>query len=382
MKERTNIEALLFEDVLPSGTRTAGIVGSIKKLFSKRRLSNKEKGEFFTQLGVMLQSRISLIRALEILADQSKRERSRTIIASLGEEIRKGNSLAGALASRPEEFDNLFVATAEVGQETGRLPEVLTNLASHLEKMDSLKRKILQALAYPAVVLSVAAGAVTFLMIFIVPTFADMFRSFQVALPSSTLFVLGVSDLVSEYGYYAAALLLACILVIRSIGRTTILKSKVDHYALRLPLIGEMLLKNHVARFCRTLGTLLHAQVSLVEALQVTQRIFLSKEINEEIGTIMNFVKQGRAVAEPLFASKVFPPMVAQMIAVGEETSELDSMLLKVADYYEKEIDTKIEALSSIVEPVIIVFLGVVVAGILIAMYLPMFDLANIAGGQ
>ncbi len=390
MRSESNIELLLAQAPSAKEQSLSGrdtvvsttFLQTVKNIFTGRRWNNREKAEFFTQLSVMVQSRISLVRALEILSQQSKRDRVRMVIASLGEEIRKGNSLAGALASHAEEFDNLFVATAEVGQETGRLPEVLSNLADHLEKMDALKRRVLQALAYPMVVLSVAAGAVTFLMVFIVPTFAEMFRNFQVALPASTQFVLGVSDAVSAYGYYALVGIIAGIFMVRNISRSRIVRLKVERYAFRLPYIGAMLLKNLVARFCRTLGTLLHAQVALVEALKVTQKIFVNNEINEEIGTIMNFVRQGRAVAEPLFESKLFPPMVAQMIAVGEEASELDLMLLKVADYYEKEIDAKIETLSSVIEPVIIVILGVVVAGILIAMYLPMFDLVNITSGQ
>jgi len=353
---------------------------SIQSIRGGKRVTEKEKSEFSTQLAVMLQAGVSLHRSLEVLAKQTKSERLKEVIIKLSNEIRKGNSFARALAKQQDVFDSLFIVTVEVGQESGRLPEVLAQLANHLEKMNALKRKFRQALTYPALVLSVSILAVSFLLVFIVPAFAEMFKSFQIELPFSTQIVLSLSDYVIKYGPYILLLIVLGIILLRKAIISPKIRQKAEQWILKVPIAGDVVLKNYVARFCRTLGTLLHAQVSLVDALEVTQRIFTNNNVREEISYLLKHVKQGRAVAEPLVESKLFPPMVAQMIAVGEETSELDTMLLKVADYYEKELDAKVETLSSVIEPVIILLLGILVSLILISMYLPMFDLVSVVG--
>jgi len=358
-----------------------GLSGILKRIRGRKRVTEKEKSEFSTQLAVMLQAGVSLHRSLEVLAQQTKSERLKEVIANLSNEIRKGNSFARALAVQQDVFDSLFVVTVEVGQESGRLPEVLAQLATHLEKMNALKRKFRQALTYPALVLSVSICAVSFLLVFIVPAFAEMFKSFQIELPLSTKIVLSLSEYVVGYGPYFLLLMIIGIVFLRRAILSPTTRQKAEQWILHIPIAGDVVLKNYVARFCRTLGTLLHAQVSLVDALGVTQRIFTNDNVREEIDSLLKHVKQGRTVAEPLVESKLFPPMVAQMIAVGEETSELDTMLLKVADYYEKELDAKVETLSSVIEPVIILLLGILVSLILISMYLPMFDLVSVVGG-
>ncbi|HOV98338.1 MAG TPA: type II secretion system F family protein [Bacteroidota bacterium] len=350
--------------------------------FLKRtQVTEKNKVEFSTQLAVMLQAGVSLHRSLEVLARQTKNERMKEVIEGLLSRIQRGESFAKALNAYPEVFDNLFVVTVEVGQESGRLPSVLAQLATHLEKINALKKKFRQALTYPALVLTVAIAAVLFLLLFIIPAFAEMFKTSQVEMPAMTKFVVELSDGVKAYGIYAVILLIVLGFAFRNFLKNPAVKAKLQSYLIRLPFFGSTILKHYVAQFCRTLGTLLEAQVSLVEALEVVQKMFTIEEIKNEIGIIIRAVKQGKAVAEPLVESKLFPPMVAQMITVGEETSELDTMLLKVADYYEKEIDLTVDTLSSIIEPVIILFLGLVVAFILISMYMPMFEVVGAVGG-
>ncbi len=346
-----------------------------------RTITDRDRAEFCTQLAVMLEARISLHRALEVLTQQTKNKRLKNVIEGLKKDIHRGNSFDRALAHQGKAFDNLFVVTAEVGQESGRLGDVLLHLAQHLEKMNSLQRKFLHAMTYPALVLSVAAGAVSFLLIFIVPAFAEMFKSFQVELPASTKVILFLSEQISKYGLYFLATVVLAVYVLRNVWRRPDIKSRIQSIIFRIPFVGDAVLKTHVARFCRTLGTLLRAQVSLVDALDVTQRMATIAEIKSEIQSIEKHVRQGRAIVDPLIESKLFPPMVVQMIAVGEETSELDTMLLKVAEYYEKELDSKVEALSSVMEPVIVLFLSIIVAAILISMYMPMFDLVNVISG-
>ena len=344
-------------------------------------VSEKSKVEFCTQLAVMLQARVSLHRALEVLSRQAGDHRMKKVIEHLGNEVRKGNSFSKALRSRPDVFEELFVVSADVGQESGRLPEVLSHLAQHLEKMSALKRKVMQAMTYPALVISVALCAVTFLLVFIVPTFAEMFKNFQVDLPSTTRVALDISGFLTAHGSMLVLGSIVGAFFFVKIISSKRFRENAERVILRIPLFGDLVRKNHVARFCRTLGTLLESQVSLVDALGVSQRISSNDDIKEEIGEILKHVKQGRAVGEPMVGSRFFPPLVAQMITVGEETSELDSMLLKVADYYEKELDGRVDALSSVIEPVIILLLGMLVALILISMYMPMFELMNVVGG-
>ena len=347
----------------------------------RSRISGADIATFATQLSVMLESRVSLQRSLEVLLVQTRNVRLREVIADIGRSVRHGNPLHEALARHPRVFDALFVVTVEVGQETGRLAEVLAHLAEYLEKMAALKRKITQAMTYPLLVALVALGSILFLLVFIVPSFGEMFASFQKELPPVTQIVVDVSHIVTGYGWYAAGVLaLGAAGLGIGVDRQHLAK-KSALFALRLPVAGDILVKTQVARFCRTLATLLGAQVSLVKALEVTQRGIWIEGMRDEVGRILRSVKHGRSIAAPLESSPFFPPMVSQMIAVGEETSELDRMLFKVAAFHERELDARIEALSSLIEPVVVLLLGFVVAGILIAMYLPMFELVGAFGG-
>jgi type IV pilus assembly protein PilC len=381
MQQLYDIESIIRKQQTVEGQTAGGAASKgTRTLRPWKRVGDREKVDFCTQLSVLLLARISLHQALMVLKAQARSDAMKRVVDRLLASIQRGNSFGRAMAEQKDVFDNLFVVAAEVGGETGRLPEVLAHLAQYLEKIHALKRKFYQALAYPALVVAVACFAVTFLLVFIIPSFAEMFRSFQIELPWSTKIVINVSTFVVEHGYWVLPALLVMAISAITMLRAPFLRQRIGTLAMRLPVLGEILLKNHVARFCRTLGTLLQAQVSLVDALAVTQRINTAEGVREEIGRLLKYVKQGRAMAEPLVESTLFPPMVAQMIGVGEETSELDSMLLKVADYYEKELDGKIETLSTVIEPIIIVFLGILVAVILISMYLPMFDLISVVG--
>jgi type IV pilus assembly protein PilC len=227
-------------------------------------------------------------------------------------------------------------------------------------------------------VLIVAMLAVVFLLVFIVPSFAEMFHSFQIELPVSTKVVLALSEGLTSVGPILLVLFGILALTAGRVRKSRFLLDLIDRYRFTLPMIGPIALKTAVARFCRTLGTMLRSEVSLIEALQTTQRINESGALRAEIEKIIDCVRRGKSVADPLTGSTLFPPMVIQMIAVGEETSELDAMLLKVADHFERDLDRQIEMFSSVLEPLIIVILGFVIAAILIAMYMPMFDLVNV----
>ena len=377
MKSKTNIEQFLSS---PQLQKQPAKGYAVESLFSFGKMTEQEKAKFCLELSVMLQAGVSLHRALQVLSDQADKQASKTVLSQLLKEVQKGVSFSSALRQQAETFDNLFVVSAEVGQESGKLPLVMSNLALHLEKINVLKRKFVQALAYPIMVLCVALFAVLFLLIVIVPAFAEMFLSLQVELPPMTKIILSLSHWLTENGLYLLLAVIIAGIALRSVFASTSVKSKIENTAYRLPFIGKILSKNLVARFCRTLGTLLQAQVSLMTALDITQKIFTAETIRKEIQNILKQVKQGKTIAEPIVTSKVFPAMVSQMIAVGEETSELDLMLFKIAEYSEKEIDATVETLSNIIEPVLILLLGIIVAAILISMYMPMFEMMNVIG--
>lgn len=345
------------------------------------KVTAQDIATFLSQLSMMLKAHVPIVKALELLSTQSRSARMRSIVKDLLSDVGKGVSFSASLGRHPQTFDQIVVVTAEVGQESGRLPEVLSALAEHMEKMNALRRKVTQALAYPVLVLGVAAVVVTFMLLYIVPTFATMFQSSRVQLPYATQMVIGASRFVSTYWIYLVMSVLVAAAVSQWLIGTDIKRAMVDKYGLSVSWLGKVMAKNYTARFCRTLGTLLQSQVPLVEALNVTRRIFQDRNIRGEIERLIRFVKQGRSVAEPLSSSKIFSPVVAQMISVGEETSELETMLLKIAEFYESELAEMMETLTTVIEPIFIVFLGAVVGTILIAMYLPMFDMANAVGG-
>ncbi len=364
---------------------TAGVAGSdalsaVNKILHRNRISLQDKAKICLELSVMLQAGVTLHRSLQVLLVQTDKRSLRGVLQKLVREVQKGDSFSAALGRHPDVFDPLFITSAEVGQESGKLPQVMSNLALYLEKMSVLKRKFLQALAYPALVLSIAVSVVSFLLLVIVPAFAEMFTSMKVELPAATRFTFGLSRWLTCNGYLVILGAAALMVLLRQFFTSKRFRSRTSAYIYRAPVVGGVLLKNLVARFCRTLGTLLQAQVSLVRALEVTQRIMTNEGIKNEVGRIATLVKQGKAIAEPVLSSRFFPPMVSQMIAVGEETSELDAMLFKVAEYYEKEVDGTVDSLSSVMEPILIMVIGTIVATIVISMYLPMFEMMNVVG--
>jgi type IV pilus assembly protein PilC len=271
-----------------------------------------------------------------------------------------------------------MVAAGEAG---GVLDEILLRLATYIEKADALKRKIQSAMVYPAVVLTVALGATAFMLIFIIPTFAKMFTDFGGELPLPTKIVLGMSWFLQTYWW---AMLLALFIAFVSFNRyyaTENGRRVVDGLMLRMPVLGDVLLKGAVARFTRTLGTLIASGVPILSGLEITARTAGNKVISEAIMTARASIREGETVSAPLKTSGVFPPMVVQMISVGEQTGALDEMLTKIAVFYEAEVDTAVDTLTSIIEPVMIVIMGGIVGGMVVAMYLPMFKLISVVAG-
>lgn len=346
--------------------------------FVTRAVRPRELADFTRQLATMLGARLPLVRSLEILLQQQQRFVLRDVLQALLKSLKSGRSFSASLAQHPKVFSPLVVNMVHVGEISGRLAELLLELAAYLEKLGELKRKLLTAMAYPAVIVLVACGALGFLLFGIMPTFTDLFREFGVELPLATRLLLASAGFVQAYGLLLLLGLLALSVWLRFFLQTK--RGRVwAHYAvLRLPLVGNLLKKVLLARFARTLGTLLASGVSLLEALEITAQASGNLLFQQEIQNLKRVAARGEALEKALRASTIFPPLVMHMIAVGEETAELGAMLTKTAQYYEGEIDAAIEALTSVIEPIIIVILGLVLGGAVIAIYLQLFEVMNV----
>ena len=330
---------------------------------------------FTRQFATMIGAGLPMVQCLEILSRQMESAELRRVIGEVKESVQAGTTLAEALSRHKKVFDDLYVNMVDAGEIGGALDTILVRLAIYREKADALARKVKGAMVYPAVVMTVAI-AVTFIMLtYIVPIFAKMFAGLGAELPAPTQFVLSLSGFIRANILTGLGLLVALIIAYKYYSKTQSGRLNIDRVKLKLPLLGDLIRKNAIARFSRTLATLISSGVSILEALDITARTSGNRVIHDAIKKSMLSIAEGETITQPLKESKVFPPMVVQMISVGEKTGGLDEMLSKIADFYDEEVDAAVAALTSIIEPVIIVFMGIVIGGILIAMYLPMFDI-------
>lgn len=338
---------------------------------------------FTRQLSTMIDAGLPLVRSLEVIREQQPNAAFKVIIGKVKEDVEGGSSFADALEKHPKAFDSLFANLARAGEAAGVLDVVLQRLASYLEKMDGIKRRIKGAMIYPAVVISVAVIVLSVIMIFVVPTFAELFKDLGTTLPSLTLVIVNISTwLKSNIIYLLIAIVLMVIGVTSLYSKSLKARRLMDGFLLKLWLIGDLLLKTVIARFCRTLATLTSGGLPILDGLEITAKSAGNIVVEEAIMDVRKKVSEGQLLAEPLAARpKIFPPMVVQMISVGEQTGNLDDMLDKIADFYEDEVDVAVAALLSAMEPAMIFFLGCTVGIIVVAMYLPMFKLvATMAG--
>jgi type IV pilus assembly protein PilC len=325
----------------------------------------------------MINSGLPLVQSLDILAEQTENERFRSVVREVLSGVESGNTLADALDKHPKVFSKLFVNMVAAGEAGGILDTILLRLATFLEKSDALMRKIKGAMIYPAVIFGVAAAAVTILLIFVIPTFQEMFESAGVALPLPTQIVIGMSKLLQNYWWLILGAVIAAGFMLRQFYKTDPGELAFDKLLLNLPILGDMQRKAAVARFTRTLGTLVSSGVSILEGLEITAKTAGNRVIHDAVMGSRASIAGGETISGPLKESGVFPPMVVQMINVGEQTGGLDEMLTKIADFYDDEVDAAVSALLSALEPIMIVVLGVVVGGMIVAMYLPIFDMVN-----
>lgn len=345
-------------------------------------VSTKDLAVFTRQFSTMINSGLPLVQCLDILSKQAEKDKFRKIISSTMRDVESGSTLADALSKHPAVFGDLYVNMVEAGEAGGVLDVILGRLATYLEKMNNLKRKVKAAMAYPAVVFLVTIAATIFMLVFIIPTFANLYSDFGSELPGPTRIVMALSNFVTTRWW----LLLGCVFGLgygtKKYYDTKKGKAHIDRLMLKIPVLGQVLLKSSIARFTRTLGTLVSSGVPILEGLDITGKAAGNSVVKDAVMKTRASISSGQTIAGPLREAEIFPPMVVQMISVGEETGALDEMLSKIADFYDEEVDAAVDTMTSIIEPVMIVLMGGVVGGMLVAMYLPMFKLVGVIMGE
>ena len=348
--------------------------------FFKAGIKTRDVVVFTRQFATMINSGLPLVQALDILSQQTENKVLADVTRQVVYDVESGHTLADALRKHPKAFDDLYVNMVAAGEAGGILDTILLRLAVFLEKNDSIVRKVKGAMIYPAVIFSVAAIAIAVLLIFVIPTFQSMFASVNLALPLPTRIVIGASNILKNFWWAIIAAGVFIVVAINRYNKTTAGRLQIDKLMLSMPVLGDLLRKSAVSRFTRTLGTLISSGVSILDGLEITARTAGNMVIHNAVMESRASIAGGETIAAPLKKSQVFPPMVISMIAVGEQTGGLDEMLSKIADFYDEEVDAAVSGLLALMEPVMIVFLGVVVGGMVIAMYLPIFDMVNAAG--
>ena len=340
-------------------------------------IKTREVVIFTRQFSTMINSGLPLVQSLTILAEQTENQRFQKIIGEVLQDIQSGQTLADSMRRHPKVFTELYVNMVAAGEAGGILDVILNRLAVFLEKNDALVRKIKGAMVYPAVMLIVVVLCTTILLWKVVPVFAGMFTGAGLQLPAPTRVVLALSAFLQHYMWMLVLGVIAAVVAVRQYYKTDGGKLMIDRMMLRFPVLGNLLRKSAVSRFTRTLGTLVSSGVSILDGLQITARTAGNRVVHDAVMKSRASISAGATISEPLKESGVFPPMVVQMINVGEQTGGLDEMLTKIADFYDDEVDAAVTALTSILEPIMIVVMGVVIGGIVVAMYLPMFDMIN-----
>ncbi len=346
----------------------------------KKKVKQRSIAIFTRQLATMIDAGLPLVQSLEILASQQDHKVFQNIIREIREDVEGGSTFAGALKKHPATFNELYTNLVVAGEEGGILDTILTRLANYIEKAEALKKKVKSALVYPATIMGVAVIVVMILMIFVIPVFESMFKSAGQNLPLPTLITLTISKLVQKYIVIIIPGFILSFYLIKKYYQTEKGKTVMDTLLLKSPVFGPLFQKIAVARFSRTLGTLVSSGVPILDGLNIVSKASGNKRIEIAILNARASIREGETISEPLGRSGLFPPMVIQMISVGESTGALDSMLSKIADFYEDEVDVAVGNLTSLLEPLLMVFLGVVIGGVVISMYLPIFQMASAVG--
>jgi type IV pilus assembly protein PilC len=332
---------------------------------------------FTRQFSTMINAGLPLVQALGILADQSQNKALVEVTRKVVFDVESGHTVADAMVKHPQAFSPLYVNMIAAGEAGGILDTILMRLATFMEKNDALIRKVKGAMIYPSIIMGAAGIAITVLLIFVIPVFENLFSSAGLALPVPTRVVMAMSRFLKGYWYVVIAVAMTLWFLYKRYASTSDGRLKVDRLLLNVPVLGDVLRKSAVSRFTRTLGTLVSSGVSILDGLEITAKTAGNRVVQDAIMESRASIAGGDTIAQPLKKSGVFPPMVISMISVGEQTGGLDEMLSKIADFYDDEVDAAVSNLLSLLEPVMMVFLGAVVGGMVVSMYLPIFDMIN-----
>ncbi len=375
------------DDVIAALRRQGIVVTTVKEKGKEIALpkfgggiSAKDIAVFTRQFSVMIDAGLPLVQCLDILGSQQENKAFQKVILQVRQDVEGGASLADAMRKHPQAFDDLYVNMVAAGEAGGILDTILQRLAAYIEKAVKLKSQVRSAMIYPVSVISIAAIVIYIILWKVIPVFASLFESLGSELPFLTAWVVAASRFIGRFWWLIILVVIASLIALRQYYKTPQGRYQIDMLLLKAPVLGMILRKIAVARFCRTLGTLLSSGVAILEALDITARTAGNAVIEQAVQAVKKEVEEGKTIADPLQKSGQFPPMVCQMISVGEQTGNMDTMLSKIADFYEDEVDAAVDGMMKLIEPIMIAFLGVVIGTIVIAMYLPMFTLISKIG--
>lgn len=349
--------------------------------FGAKKIETKDLVVFTRQFATMIDSGLPLVQCLDILASQQENKTFKQILYKVKEDVESGSTFADALGKHPKAFDDLYVNLVAAGEVGGILDTILSRLAAYIEKAMKLKKRVKGAMVYPATIMAIAVIVVGVILVFVIPTFAKMFTDFGGELPLPTKIVIMISNFLTKYILVIIGVMYGINYAIKKYYSTENGRRVMDRFFLKAPIVGPLIKKVAVAKFTRTLGTMISSGVPIMDGLDIVAKTAGNKVVEEAIFKVRQAISEGKTIAEPLAESGVFPPMVVQMISVGEATGAMDAMLSKIADFYDDEVDDAVGALTSMMEPLLMVFLGTTVGGLVIAMYLPIFKLAGVVGG-
>jgi type IV pilus assembly protein PilC len=373
-------QLLRREQVILTSVKEKGREVAVPKIGGgRKKVKSKELAIFTRQFSVMIDAGLPLVQCLEILAQQQENKFFAMVLTQIRQDVEEGSTLSAAMGRHTKVFDQLFVNMIDAGEAGGILDLILQRLSTYIEKIVKLRRDVISALIYPSAVIVIAVGVIAVIMVFVIPSFQNIFVGLLgpgEQLPLPTRIIVGISNFLAGIGgLVILGAIIGSTVGLRAYYKTPKGRRVVDKVTLKIPIIGQILRKIAVARFSRTLATLLSSGVPILQSLEITARTAGNSVIEDAINKVRVGVERGESVVEPLKASEVFPNMVSQMIGIGEQTGALDSMLGKIADFYEQEVDSAIASLLTLIEPVMIGFLGVTIGSIVIAMYLPLFTL-------
>ncbi len=347
----------------------------------KQKVTTKDLVVFTRQFATMIDAGLPLVQCLDILARQQENKTFKEVLQKVKEDVESGSTFADALKKHPKVFDELFVNLVAAGEIGGILDTILNRLAAYIEKALKLRKKVKSAMTYPATIVGIATIVIAVILVFVIPAFETMFADFGGALPAPTQIVINISNFVQSYILVIIGFFVFMSFLLKRTYRTKKGRLKMDQLALKAPIFGVLIRKVAVAKFSRTLGTMISSGVPILDGLEIVAKTAGNKVVENAIYDVRESISHGKTIAEPLEKSGVFPPMVCQMVAVGEQSGAIDTMLNKIADFYDDEVDDAVNNLTAMMEPLLMLFLGVTVGGLVIAMYLPIFKIAGTVGG-